>query len=68
MIKYRFEYTTCGEPAGWAATCGCHQPKEVIMTRSTIRLIRFGSAKTLTLAGDGEQFPEAQDVSIRYDL
>jgi hypothetical protein len=37
-------------------------------TRHTIRLIRLGSAKTLTLAVGGEQIPEPQDASQRYDL
>jgi hypothetical protein len=37
------------------------------MTRFKTRLIRFGSAKALTLASEGLKQPEAEDPSIRYD-
>lgn len=36
------------------------------MTRSTIRLIRFGSAKILTLASNDEGKPEVEEPSLRY--
>lgn len=33
----------------------------------TVRLIRFGSAKTLTLASDTGDTPEAMDVTLRFN-
>jgi len=38
------------------------------MTRSHVRLIRFGSAKTLTLAVDIGEKQESQEPTLRYDL
>ena len=37
------------------------------MTRLNIRLIRFGSAKTLTRAGDGIEKPEPEEPSQLYN-